>query len=657
MSGPKISIETPQENQIFEITYDGREIPQPPLSMSENLARLAAKIDWSRSDGEEDGDEAAPSSAEGDGDADSQVTTFQQPTWPWESVRNKIRDAYTEVCVLSDVLSIARHKRYMVLDGVTQDAPEPKQIIQVISKKKGLAAAAQILSEGAERMRENLAEQRRNRNNNDFYTELLRLRQKWRLRKVGNNIIGDLSYKQVGSRFWLSGTFEVKKAEENAPALPPPAPGLPPVPPSPIIVTVPSELQGAAFIYVTIRKDQETLCSARLTHPGSTPLPVPQSQHWSDRLDAAQNVLFCKELIAQLAREAVQLQPRLPHMVIGNEITSTIFPGIHLVMGLAHSARPERRPAAAPLPPVPAGPLGDNNYVLEHSLHQLLRHMHHRNMHHAMPHPASAPMGMSKRRRQAGPGAASRGQLLKMVESETLLESIIRQARHVVLRMRTAFAIDSCAREIKDPLIVTHWNSVNSPTQSCCKVNIMTHGYDSVHRTTFLINVLEDSLRCVCRDGRVMTVSYETSELHYIILCQVSQHNLLAAQSLGRIMGWTVKSSSSGQGGGGGGGGSDSSQTAQSGGGAASSSCVLSAPGGHCYVAVRCQPHGEPVAVSVAQSPKRDFFPTALVTEHKWEHLGGAFRQIKWEKMEGRNFLNKMELLMANLSSGTGNIM
>ena len=56
----------------------------------------------------------------------------------------------------------------------------------------------------------------------------------------------------------------------------------------------------------------------------------------------------------------------------------------------------------------------------------------------------------------------------------------------------------------------------------------MTHGYDSVHRTTFLINVLEDSLRCVCRDGRVMTVSYETSELHYIILCQVrDRHHII----------------------------------------------------------------------------------------------------------------------------------
>ena len=60
----------------------------------------------------------------------------------------------------------------------------------------------------------------------------------------------------------------------------------------------------------------------------------------------------------------------------------------------------------------------------------------------------------------------------------------------------------------------------------------MTHGYDSVHRTTFLINVLEDSLRCVCRDGRVMTVSYETSELHYIILCQVRHCVILSGDTL-----------------------------------------------------------------------------------------------------------------------------
>lgn len=45
---------------------------------------------------------------------------------------------------------------------------------------------------------------------------------------------------------------------------------------------------------------------------------------WQQKLEAAQNVLFCKELFNQLAKEAVQLQASIPHMVIGNQITATV---------------------------------------------------------------------------------------------------------------------------------------------------------------------------------------------------------------------------------------------------------------------------------------------------------------------------------------------
>lgn len=67
-------------------------------------------------------------------------------------------------------------------------------------------------------------------------------------------------------------------------------------------------------------------------------------------------------------------------------------------------------------------------------------------------------------------------------------------------------------------------------------------------------------------------------------------------------------------------------------------------------IAVRCEPQSG-VQVSVAHSPRTDFFPSRLVTERKWEHLGGQFRDVRLEKMEGRNFLHKMELLMASLTS------
>lgn len=59
--------------------------------------------------------------------------------------------------------------------------------------------------------------------------------------------------------------------------------------------------------------------------------------HWQQKLEAAQNVLFCKELFNQLAKEAVQLQAPIPHMVVGNQIVATILPGIQIIIALRHS--------------------------------------------------------------------------------------------------------------------------------------------------------------------------------------------------------------------------------------------------------------------------------------------------------------------------------
>lgn len=81
------------------------------------------------------------------------------------------------------------------------------------------------------------------------------------------------------------------------------------------------------------------------------------------------------------------------------------------------------------------------------------------------------------------------------------------------------------------------------------------------------------------------------------------------------------------------------------------SSCLLASPTGDRIIAVKCVPNQNAIQVSVAHSPRTDFFPSRLVTERKWEHLGGQFRDVRLDKMEGRNFLHKMELLMASLTS------
>ncbi|CAH0407101.1 unnamed protein product [Chilo suppressalis] len=639
-----ISIEAPIENQIQEITYDGQEIYQAPLSMSENLARLAQKIDFSKSDDEfcnikKEGE----SSTDPKPDEESKDAGYQSSLWPWESVRNKLRNALTEVCVLADVLNIAKEKRYMVLDPVQPEQVDNRPMVQVYGRKKALGAAAAVLLAGVERLRasENM---RINRNMPDFHIDLLRLRQNWRLKKVSNTIVGDLSYRTAGSKFSQTGVFEVTKAPEDqmmqAMSLNAAGPA-----PSALRVTVPPELQGVAFISVLCQKEQEdvvtaTLSSSALNCPGTLPGDGAEL-HWQQKLEAAQNVLFCKELFARLAAEAVQLDASIPHMVVGNQIMATVLPGIQLLIGLCHN-NGQNNPNANPEGVKTEGAAGksDHDHVLEHSLHQLLRAVHYANTHHPFPHPATGPLGPSKRRCLAGPMAADRYELLDMSKEQSLLEQIIQQAQHFFMRRRSEYVLDTIAKEVKDPLIVSHWNALNSPTQSCVKINIMAYGYDAVCRTSLVVHVGEKTLKCICRDGKVRHLSYELQELRDLIYCQIYQHQMTAVQAVGRCMGWQLLASSAHLG----------SGPVEPLGNAASCLLASPAPAGDRMIAIRCEP-SVGIQVFIAQSPRKDFFSSELVQDKKWENLGGAFKEIKLDKMEGKNFLNKMELLMACLSS------
>lgn len=642
-----------------------------PPTLSESLSRNATRIDFSRVVNDQEGiTSAGTSNATDDLNGDKKEeekdpTQLQANLWPWDSVRNKLREALTEVCVLSDVLSVAKDKKYMVLDPVPQEQQEVKPMVQVYSRKKALASAANILITGTERLRCSLTEARPNRNISDFHTELLRLRQNWRLKKVSNAIIGDLSYRTAGSKFPHPGMFEVTKAEdeeEQSPLSPLPSPSaVNNKSNSALRVNVPSDLQGVAYIKVITRKDQEDLCQANVNLLGHGSNINQQPGIWQKSLEYAQNVLFCKELFNQLAKEAVQLQAPIPHVVIGNQIRATLLPGIQLIISLCHTTSMDS---------VNTESINDHDHVLEHSLHQLLRDVHFKNMHHPFPHPASGPLGASKKRMLAGPLAADRRELIEMTKTQTLLEQIIAQAQHIFMRQRTQYVLDTLARDVKDPQIISHWNSMNSPTMSCVKINIVTSGYDTVNRTSLLIHVKERSLKCISRDGCVMYLSYEPQELRDLIFCQINHHQIQALQIVAKCMAWQTLSSSNHLGVG----------SVEPLGNA--SSCVLASPNGDRLIAVqiRCDPRHIDIKVYIAQSPKKDFLTGPLVQNKCWENLGGQFKevtypfntlayfcfvqcviitnmilffQVQFDKLEGKNFLNKMECLMASLSSSS----
>ncbi|XP_028968174.1 mediator of RNA polymerase II transcription subunit 17 [Galendromus occidentalis] len=505
----------------------------------------------------------------------------------------------------------------------------------LLAKKKALNTAGDILIKGATNLRgATQQEQMGRRVCPDFHSELLSMRQAWRLRKAGNSILGDISYKSAGSRFWQSGTFEVaKSAHAMAMYQGDHSQGPEPQrPPSSVKITLPSELEGISYIQVTIQKDTETIASGQLS------INLPQDAFsnadtpWQQRLEAAQNVLFCNELFAQLAREAVQLQPSIPNLVVGNQITSSLFPGVQLSIGLCHRTLNDRKVQA------PQSRL-DHKHVLEHSLHQLLREYHYNMLHHAMPHPASAPLGLNKRQRLAGPEAFDRHTIMDMSKNETILEKIIAQTQHVVLRLRTMYMIDQYACEIKDPLIVAHWVAMFSPTHNSVKVKLVSHGYETMCRTPLVIHVGEKSLKAVLRDGRVIKLSYEPPELRFLLMSQVAQHQVNAVQTLAKYVGWKVLSTCGSVGVGG----------VEPLGNA--SSVVMASPNGEKILAVRVSP-GAGVKVSLSSCPQQqDFYPSSLVKDRKWHLLNGPFKEVSLERMQGKTFLNKMEHLMAALTT------
>lgn len=298
------------------------------------------------------------------------------------------------------------------------------------------------------------------------------------------------------------------------------------------------------FVYSILRfsfyvLDSETIASGEL----SLPLPHGLSSsmidtNWQQKLENAQNVLFNKELFSQLAKEAVQLKLPIPTTVIGNQIIASLFPGIELSIGLCHATANNKSKQLSIAPPSKP----ETKPVFEHSLHQLLRELHYNILHHPMPHPTTATLGVNKKRYLAGPEAYDRRTINESNKCTSILEQIITQTQHDLLRLRTMYMIDALACEIKDPLIIAHWLCLNSTTKSSVKINIVSYGYETQCRTPLVVHIGMKSLKAICRDGRVFNMSYESQELRFLLLNQVSQHQVNAVQQLSKTMGWKILS-------------------------------------------------------------------------------------------------------------------
>ena len=95
----------------------------------------------------------------------------------------------------------ASTQKYLTLAGIStlpQDRNKgvnQSMAVTVYAKKKALTEAGALIARGAEALNKNP-----NDKSNDFHRELLLLRQHYRLRRAGDKILGDVSFRTCGSR-------------------------------------------------------------------------------------------------------------------------------------------------------------------------------------------------------------------------------------------------------------------------------------------------------------------------------------------------------------------------------------------------------------------------------------------------------------------------
>lgn len=57
------------------------------------------------------------------------------------------------------------------------------------------------------------------------------------------------------------------------------------------------------------------------------------------------------------------------------------------------------------------------------------------------------------------------------------------------------------------------------------------------------------------------------------------------------------------------------------------------------------------MSVQFPRNHSKEALKSDVVQEAKWSQLRGPSREVDWSRMEGRNFVYRMELLMAALTS------
>ena len=237
LKGPlKLHLEPLVENPVIEYQYDGTEKHAPPFNIDDVTADLACKIDWRSILGpddtleplynvkvkeieeEEKQKETEKTEEEQDQEHMEKLTDTMVPeAGPWAAVAKALNDSLAEVDNLLDIIRIVKDGNGLIVGTVAAEVEKQDVVVAQTNSSKAFMwqAHRKILAEATKVFEPFVNTRKQKKDVELFFKELREMRKMFIVRKVGENLIGDLGYRIYGPRWNPSETFDIYRVEEN----------------------------------------------------------------------------------------------------------------------------------------------------------------------------------------------------------------------------------------------------------------------------------------------------------------------------------------------------------------------------------------------------------------------------------------------------------
>ncbi|XP_064403899.1 mediator of RNA polymerase II transcription subunit 17-like [Halichondria panicea] len=498
----KVCVESLHTNQIREINYEGEEILQEKTTVSQKLTELAQRVDFTDSIDRKELEPPPKKSAQ---------------KWPWELPHSKLKQALTEISVLSDVLQIIQHHRqYIALDPVLSNpttAPSPVQ--QYIVKKKSLEKAGKILQAGTATLSKSST-----RGEVEFHQALSNMRKRWRLRRLPSGVIvGDLGYHSAGS-YKRPVFFEVRKREGG---------GV-------VEVVVPQELRGKSEIAVFLSpqpvEELPDLSSLSPTH-------IDRHAHeqrrglpeWEVKLLEAQNVLFNQELFSIIAKEAYNQKPTVQHKVSSNKINVLLSPQCWLSVLHVHEYD-NGTSQPSPLPHTP-------HWSLVVALKQLLREKQRKVSTLSKPQPSTVGFSAQTKLSSASVVPCREGDIKGITTESGVFKLFLDKAQHSCNEELVHGWMSELCSSCDDPLLRVTW----LPSQSLIRTEYtlsLASPSEPSQRGVVIVTLTVDKFTLKKLDGNEFLYNMDKDRFMCALKHQILLHQGQVARSVASDLKWVI---------------------------------------------------------------------------------------------------------------------